>query len=109
MIARLPGTLLATLAAAVLILGCASESYQLMPTPVLYQEPSAVPAIFQPREMRGSSTDVDLLYITDRGPETDAESNLPYGEMRDSSIAFGSARVEIGPGVSGKSWIARVG
>jgi len=71
-----------------------------MPTPVLYREPSAVPVILQPKEVRCSSTDVDLLYITDRGPETDAESNLPYGQTRAKSIAFGSARVEIGPDVS---------
>ena len=63
---RLPTTVLAALAAAVLILGCASETYQLMPTPVLYQVPSAAPSILQPKEVRGSSTDVDLLYITDR-------------------------------------------
>jgi len=95
-----PRTVLAVLAAAVLILGCASETYLLMPTPVLYQEPSAASVILQPQEVRGSSTDVDLLYVTDRGPETDAASNLPYGETRAKSIAFGSARVEIGPGVS---------
>jgi len=50
-----------------------------MPTPVLYQQPGAIPVIAQTRETRGSSTDVDLLYITDRGPETDAEGMLPYG------------------------------
>ncbi len=55
--------------------------------------------ILQPKEVRGS-TDVDLLFITDRGPETDVDSNLPYGGTRANSIAFGSARVEIGPGVS---------
>jgi len=91
---------LTALAGAVVILGCASETYQLMPTPELYQAPSAVPLITQTKWARGSSTDLDLLYITDRGRETDAESTLPYGETRAESIAFGSARVEIGPGVS---------
>jgi esterase/lipase superfamily enzyme len=85
---------------AVSIVGCASETYQLMPTPALYQEPGAVPVILQPNEVRGRSTDVDLVYITDRGPETDAESDLPYGQTRAKSIAFGSARVAIGSGVS---------
>ena len=85
--------------AAVLILGCASEPYRLMPTPVLYQDSSPVSVILQPKEV-GGSTDVDLLYITDRGSETDVDSNLPYGGTRGNSIAFGSARVEIGPGVS---------
>jgi esterase/lipase superfamily enzyme len=71
-----------------------------MPTPVLYQQPGAMPVITQPQEARASSTDVDLLYITDRAPETDAESTLPYGQQRATWIAFGSARVEIGSGVS---------
>jgi len=86
--------------AAVSFLGCASEAYRLMPTPVVYQAPSTVPVILNPMEVHGSSTDVDLLYITDRGPETEPESNLPYGQSRARSIAFGSARVKIGPGVS---------
>ena len=71
-----------------------------MPTPVVYQAPSTVPVILNPMEVHGSSTDLDLLYITDRGPETEPESNLPYGQSRARSIAFGSARVKIGPGVS---------
>jgi esterase/lipase superfamily enzyme len=95
--------LLAALAAAVLLTGCASEPYQLMPTPELYRQPGAIPVIAQTREVRGGSTDVDLLYITDRGPETDADSSLPYGQERAESIAFGSARVEIGPDVSWES------
>jgi esterase/lipase superfamily enzyme len=92
--------LLAFLATAVLVAGCASKPRQLMPTPVLYKEPSAVAVFEQPLEERGPSTDVDLLYITDRGPETDPESTLPYGQTRSRSIAFGSARVAIGPDVS---------
>ena len=41
----------------------------------------------------GSSTDVDLLCITAREPETAPESTLPCGQARATSIAFGSARV----------------
>jgi esterase/lipase superfamily enzyme len=41
-----------------------------------------------------SSTDVDFLYIIDRGAETDPESMLPYGQGRATSMAFGSARVK---------------
>jgi esterase/lipase superfamily enzyme len=90
----------ALLAAALLITGCASKPRQLMPTPVLYQEPSAIPVVAQPEGDRFGSTDVDLLYITDRAPETSPESALPYGETRSASIAFGSARVQIGPNVA---------
>jgi len=70
-----------------------------MPTPVLYQEPSTISVIEQPEELLAASTDVDLLYITDRAPETDSKSTLPYGQTRSKSIAFGSARVDIGPDV----------
>lgn len=100
MMPRASSTMLAALAAAVLTVGCASETYQLMPTPLLYQGPGAVSVFLQPKAVRSGSTDVDLLYLTDRGPETDAGIYLPYGETRAKSIAFGSARVEIGPGVS---------
>lgn len=80
--------------------GCASKPRQLMPTPVLYQAPDGEPVITLPAEARSASTDVDLLYITDRGPETDPESDLPYGQDRAKRIEFGAARVEIGPDVT---------
>ena len=82
--------------------GCASKPRQLMPTPALYQEPSSVPVFDQPLEARSGDTAVDLLYITDRGPETEPESTLPYGQGRAKSIAFGSVEIEIGPNVSWK-------
>jgi esterase/lipase superfamily enzyme len=85
---------------ALVTVGCASKPRQLMPTPVVYQEPGGEPVVTQPAELRGSSTDVDLLYITDRAPETDPESDLPFGQERAKRIEFGSARVEIGPDVS---------
>jgi esterase/lipase superfamily enzyme len=86
--------------AILMIGGCASKPRQLMPTPALYQQPSTVPVFAQPREARGDDTAVDLLYITNRGPETDPESTLLYGQSRSKSIAFGSVEVEIGPNVS---------
>jgi len=80
--------------------GCASKPRQLMPTPVVYQTPNGEPVITLPAETRSASTDVDLLYLTDRGPETNPESDLPYGQDRAKRIEFGSARVEIGPDVA---------
>jgi esterase/lipase superfamily enzyme len=91
---------LAVITVALLVAGCASKPRQLMPTPLLYQQPSTIPAVVRAVQAQGSSTGVDLLYVTDRGPETDPESGLPYGQTRSRSIAFGSARVEIGPDVS---------
>ena len=84
--------LLVLLSAAVLLAGCATKPRQLMPTPALYQQPGGEALFEQTREAPGS-TDVDLLFITDRGAETDPESALPYGQDRAKRIAFGSARV----------------
>ena len=83
-----------------LLAGCATQPRQLMPTPVLYQAPNGEPVLTLPADARGSSTDVDLLFITDRAPESDPATGLPYGQERAKQIEFGSARVEIGPGVS---------
>lgn len=113
----IPRTPLVFLAIAVLSIGCASPPRQLMPTPLLYQgansgtTPDAVvPHKVESRIQAGiqdpqdDATDVDLLYITDRGPETDPktnpESDLPYGQARSRTIAFGSARVKIGDGLT---------
>ena len=71
-----------------------------MPTPLIYQDPASISAVVKHEESRGSSTDVDLLYITNRARETEPESILPYGQDRSSSVAFGSARVQIGPDIS---------
>ena len=96
---RTPAPPLVLLSAVLLLAGCASKPRQLMPTPLLYQQPGGETLFEQPREVLGS-TDVDLLFITDRGAETDPESTLPFGEARANRIAFGSAQVRIGPGMS---------
>jgi esterase/lipase superfamily enzyme len=41
------------------------------------------------------STEVDLLYVTDRTPEHDDEGNLRYRLGRSQSLAFGSVVVEL--------------
>ena len=47
------------------------------------------------------STEVDLLYVTDRNPEHDDEGNLRYGVGRSRSLAFGSIVVKLD---QGRSW-----
>jgi len=83
-----------------LALGCASKPRQLMPTPVVYQAPGGEPVVTLPADVRSASTDVDLLYLTDRAAQTDPQSDLPYGQDRAKRIEFGSARVAIGPDVT---------
>ncbi len=88
------GIRLAACAAATLLAGCATER-SLMPTPLLYQDLS--PRIFfqdVPPERRRPA--VDLLYITDRAPETGSDAVLPYGQERSRSLAFGSTTVQMG-------------
>ena len=90
--------------AAVLIGGCATSARQLMPTPILYQDPGGQP-VFDRIDPSRQSPDVDLLFITDRAPPTAAEREahnaaegpLSYGQERARHIAFGSARVSIVP------------
>lgn len=95
---RIGPVLLATIAAAMLA-GCATQVRELMPTPALYHLPTAE-AIFAevPEERR--SDHVDLLFITDRAPDTGPEAELPYGEERSRSLAFGSAQVSLRPEMS---------
>jgi len=91
---------LCVFAAATLVLaGCATPPRQLMPTPVIYQGPGGPRVFTVPAETPGG-TDVELFYITDRGPETDPESTLPYGQGRDDRIKFGTTRVRIGEGLT---------
>jgi esterase/lipase superfamily enzyme len=82
-----------------LLTGCAGRA--LMPTPNLYSAGGGEPFAETPPAWR--STRVDLLYATDRVPETDSTGRLVYGHGRSRSLAFGSAMVEIG---DGSNWAA---
>jgi len=84
--------------AMLLIGGCATGPRQLMPTPTLYQLPGGHP-VFGQAQKPLDGPDLDLLFITDRAPETEEESTLPYGEERARHIAFGSAQVRVVPGL----------
>ncbi len=73
MSARVHGPILASV---LLIFGCA-ESRQLMPTPNIYADEKAT--LFEARPEEYTSTQVELIYVTDRAPETDEAGNLRYG------------------------------
>lgn len=87
--------------------GCASTARELMPTPVVYQQPGGKP-LFNPEVAAARQPDIDLLFITDRAPSTRAELEraeadgkpLPYGQERARRVAFGSARVRLVPGLT---------
>ena len=85
-------TPLLVLATALVLCGCGGR--QLMPTPNLYVHGTSDPFADIAPELR--TTTVDLMYVTDRGPETKPDGSLRYGYMRSKSIAYGSCTVRIG-------------
>ncbi len=90
MSARVHGSILACV---LLIAGCA-ESRQLMPTPNLYTDDTAT--LFEALPEDYTSSLVELLYVTDRVPETDEAGNLRYGYNRSNSVAVGTTVVNLG-------------
>ena len=74
--------------------GCAT-GHPLMPTPNLFERGGGYPQDQVAPSAR--DTRVDLLYVTDRAPET-VEGALAYGSGRSASAAYGSVTVEIGGG-----------
>lgn len=77
-------------------LGCAT-GHPLMPTPNLYAHSGGYPADQVATADRSSR--VELLYVTDRAPET-VDGSLAYGAGRSASAAYGSVAVEIGEEIS---------
>jgi esterase/lipase superfamily enzyme len=85
----------ALIALAGFALGCAT-GHPLMPTPNLYSGADGYPEAAVPPASKSSQ--VDLLYATDRAPLPDDGGGLHYGRNRSASVGFGSAVVEIGEG-----------
>jgi esterase/lipase superfamily enzyme len=80
-----------------LLVGCSSAP-KLMPTPNIYIDGGSYPESNVPMELKSSK--VDLLYVTDRAPETTDNGALEYGAGRSASVGFGSSNVEIGDGMT---------
>lgn len=86
------------LAGGLTLAGCATSPRQLMPTPLLYRQPGGVPVFSEPVNQRG--TDLEFLFITDRGPERTSRGEIPYGQVRAKWISFGSAAVRLTPPIT---------
>jgi len=78
---------------AFLIAGCA-ESRHLMPTPSLYTDDKVT--LFEALPQEYASKLVELIYVTDRAPETDEAGNLRYGHGRSNSLAVGTTVIDLG-------------
>ncbi|MDH3593596.1 MAG: alpha/beta hydrolase [Rhodospirillales bacterium] len=98
--ARIPLLFLACMA---LVAGCA-ESRKLMPTPSLYADETA--PLFGDLAPELTSTQVELIYVTDRAPETDEEGNLHYGFNRSKSLAVGTTVVDLGQNATWEELVA---
>ena len=91
--------LFSALAVAVVI-GCAEQR----PMPVeAYGEESR--SLFENLPVTLKSSEVDVLYATDRAPDSDQEILL-YGNDRSFSLAFGIARVNLGKDLSWDDLVA---
>jgi esterase/lipase superfamily enzyme len=74
-----------------------------MPTPSIYTNGPGYPESGVAPGLR--SNEVDLLFATDRVPESAANGTLAYGSGRSASVGFGSAIVEIGDDLSWKELV----
>ena len=77
----------------ILITGCSNRN-TLMPTPNLYTIGGK--PLFEELSPELQTTQLDLMYVTDRQPEKDESGNLNYGYGRSSSLAYGSVSVDLG-------------
>lgn len=91
------GAILAAFAA-VAIAGCAQGPRTLMPTPAVYSDQDAV--LFGDLPGEYSSSNVELIYVTDRAPETNEAGELYYGSRRSHSLGIGTTVVDLGHNAS---------
>ena len=75
---------------ALLMTACSNTRY-LMPTPHIYDGNKS--AGFETLKLDLQTSDIDLLYVTDRKSEINKEKILAYGYQRSLSMAFGSVSV----------------
>jgi len=78
--------------------GCAT-THPMMPTPALYTGLKARP-LFTGAHADVLAPPLDLLFITDRAPATNADEPEPYIADRSRSMAFGSTTILFGEGVT---------
>jgi esterase/lipase superfamily enzyme len=71
-----------------------------MPTPNIYLEDGQYPESSVPHDFKSNT--VNLLYVTDRAPETSDESGLIYGSGRTAKLD--DRLVQIAPAELLKAW-----
>jgi esterase/lipase superfamily enzyme len=91
------GNIMGMVLVALVLAGCSSTP-KLMPTPNIYLGDGGYPESNVPEGLRTNK--VDLLYVTDRAPETPKGGALVYESVRSASLGFGSVIVEFGDDLS---------
>ena len=86
--------------AVVVVIGCAEQ--RPMPVEAYGEE---IRSLFETLPVALKSPEVDVLYATDRAPDSDQEILL-YGNDRSFSLAFGFARVNLGKDLSWDDLVA---
>src|SRR5262249_19885418 len=87
---------------AVAAVGCAKQ--QLMPTPNMYAKSSVDP--FAKVTPTLQTSDIDVLFVTDRAETQDKNGKSDFGYGRSRSLAFGSYIVGVGENVSWTDLVA---
>ena len=62
----------------VILIGCATKARELMPTPALFDQPSAR-SVFEEVPPERRKAYIDLLFVTDRAPDAGTEAESEYG------------------------------
>src|SRR5271165_6320064 len=76
---------------------CAPDGSLTAPTSALFAAPQNR-AMVDHAEPVQASDDLDLLYVTDRAPITDPQTNaLSYGSVRSRTMSFGSIEIRVEP------------
>jgi esterase/lipase superfamily enzyme len=99
----------AGLMGAALLGACSPMDRLLTPTPVVFTAPQDRAPVNGARPI-SASDDLNLLYVTDRAPITDPQTNaLSYGSERSHTMSFGSIDIRIEPDSSGAMGEVKVG
>ena len=79
------------------LLSACATSRQFMPTPNLYSKDISYSEAAP--ELSANSSDLNILYVTDRLNESDDPSRAIYRNKRSSSIEFGEASIALAPAI----------
>lgn len=88
---------------ATLLLAACAAPRELMPTPNIYTDQQAT--LFEALPQEYTSPLVELIYATDRVPETDEGGNLRYGFKRSNSLGIGTTVVNLGQNATWKDLV----